>query len=349
MRESLTMIEVALVGVTHCHIEGFVKRIGARDDVNVRSVWDRDVGRAAAVAKAHNTEIADLKNILKDPAVAGVVVYSETDQHQEMIARIAEAGKAMFVEKPLGLGADDAYAARDAILEAGVLFQMGYFSRGDPLLQFVREHISMGSFGKITRIRCCNAHNGALRRALAGPFEWMTDPARAGGGGYADLGTHALDVMLWLLRFSEVVEATATLGSGIGAYASGCDELGEGLMRMKDGCIGSLAASWDDLGRPLPLQVMGTEGYAYIADGKLYFKSDHVDGADGSEWTGKLPEKLPHALDIFFDHLCGRDIHPLVTVEEAAQSSAVMEALMLGAKERAWVRPAYRPHEQPHG
>ena len=52
MRESLTMIEVALVGVTHCHIEGFVKRIGARDDVNVRSVWDRDVGRAAAVAKA---------------------------------------------------------------------------------------------------------------------------------------------------------------------------------------------------------------------------------------------------------------------------------------------------------
>ena len=338
------MIEIALIGVAHCHIQGFAKRIDARDDIKVRFVWDRDRARAADEAKAHGAEVADLESILADKSVSGVVVYSETDQHEDLISRIAEVGKAMFVEKPLGLGADDACAARDAIKQSGVLFQTGYFSRGDPLLRFVKEHIDRGSFGKITRIRCCNAHNGALRRALAGPFEWMTDPARAGGGGYIDLGTHALDVMLWLLRFPKVLEATATLGKGMGAYASGCDELGEGLLRMEDGCIGSLAASWDDVGRPLPLQVMGTDGYAYIADGKLYFKSGHVDGADGSVWSGDLPQKLPHALDIFFDHLVGRDEHPLVTVEEAAQSCVVMEALLLGAKEQTWVKPAYRRH-----
>ena len=336
------MIEVALIGVAHCHIQGFSKRIEARDDVKARYVWDHDVARAADVAETHGADVAELETILADESVSGVVVYSEIDQHWELISRIAEAGKAMFVEKPLGLGVADAYAARDAIKQSGVLFQTGYFSRGDPLLRFVRKHIDKGSFGKITRIRCCNAHNGALRRALAGPFEWMTDPARAGGGGYIDLGTHALDVMLWLLQFPKVLEATAMLGNGISAYASGCDELGEGLLIMEDGCIGSLAASWDDLGRPLPLQVMGTEGYAFIADGKLYFKSEHVDGADGSVWSGNLPEKLPHALDIFFDHLLGRDAHPLVTAEEAAQSSVVMEALLLGAEKRAWVKPAYR-------
>ena len=74
----------------------------------------------------------------------------------------AAAGKHMFVEKPLGMGAVDAYRMAEAIEKAGVLFQTGYFMRGNPIHLFLREQIAAGSFGKITRIRHSNCHAGSL-------------------------------------------------------------------------------------------------------------------------------------------------------------------------------------------
>ena len=51
----------------------------------------------------------------------------------------------------------------EAIDKAGVLFQTGYFTRGDPKVLFIREHIRNGSFGTITRARYSNCHAGSLK------------------------------------------------------------------------------------------------------------------------------------------------------------------------------------------
>ena len=88
----------------------------------------------------------------------------------------------------------------------------------------------------------------------------------------------------------------------------------------------------------MTLQICGTEGHAVIINGDLYFKSSHVDGADGkTPWTD-LPPAKPASLDAFLDAVEGKEA-VLVTVREAAARNAVMEALYTGAQNGTWVAP----------
>ena len=67
-------------------------------------------------------------------------------------------------------------------------------------------------------------------------------------------------------------------------------------------------------------------------------KSSLVEGADGnSPWTA-LPEQQPHAFELFLNAVVGKSGQELVTVQEAAYRSAVMEALYQAAEKQAWVK-----------
>jgi predicted dehydrogenase len=331
------MVQIALVGAAHIHTPGFVKRIQARSDVQVKYVWDHDGARAGRQAEALSAlPVTDLDKIWCDKQVAGAVICSETNRHEPLVLAAAQAGKALFVEKPLGLGAEDAYRMADAIARAGVIFQTGYFQRGNPVHLFLREQVAQGHFGKITRVRLSNCHAGSLKGWFDTDWRWMADLAQAGVGAFGDLGTHVLDILLWLVG-EDVESVTASLGVATGRYGP-CDEYGEGMLRFRSGVVASLAAGWVDVANPVTLVLSGTEGHAYVAEGRLYFQSSYVPGADGKEpWTA-LPEAWPHAFELYLDSLQGKDV-PLVPVREAALRSAVMEALYQAAANRQWVTP----------
>jgi len=327
----------ALVGCAHIHTPGFLKRLKERDDVTVKFVWDHDAGRAKKNADELGTSITDnLDSIWNDSEITSVVICSETDRHEALIEAAAKAGKHIFAEKPLGFGAEDSYRMAKIIEDAGVQFQTGYFMRGNPINIFLREQIQKGSFGKITRIRFSNCHSGALGDWFATDWRWMADVKQAGVGAFGDLGTHVLDIAIWML--GEVESVTAQIDTAIERYA-GCDEFGEGIMRFKNGVVGTLAAGWVDVSDPVKLEIAGTEGHAHVVSGKLYFKSEHVDGADGeSAWTD-LPAERPHAFSQFFDAMTNKGAPQLVTPQEAAYCCAVMEAFYAGDKSKAWVSP----------
>ena len=326
---------LALVGGAHIHTPGFIDRINKRSDVQIKYVWDHDPVRAQKRAEALKSEsISVLDTIWDDASIQGVIICSETDRHEPLVLAAAGAGKHLFVEKPLGMGAVDAYRMADAIQKAGVLFQTGYFMRGNPTLRFLKEQIEAGSFGKITRYRHTNCHSGSLGGWFDTEWRWMADRSQAGCGAFGDLGTHVLDIMLWLM--GQVRSVTASLDTATRRYGD-IDEFGEGLMKFENGCIGSLAAGWVDVTHPVSLILSGTEGHAYIANGQLFLQSGKIPAADGkSPWTD-LPPAWPHAFELFLDALTGKDHAPLVTAHEAAYRSAVMEALYTGAEKRTWI------------
>ncbi len=163
----------------------------------------------------------------------------------------------------------------------------------------------------------------------------MADPSQAGVGAFGDLGTHALDLLLWMM--GEVKEVTASIRPVTGRYGE-CDETGEGILNFANGAIGTLAAGWVDVAHPVSHVVSGTEGHAYVANGQLFFQSEHVPGADGKTPWEKLPAAWPHAFELFLDALNGQQV-PLVTVAEAAVRSSVMEALYEAARTRSWSAP----------
>lgn len=330
------MTTVALIGCAHIHTPGFARRLLARDEVTVKSVWDHQEELAQKYSAELGANIVELDSIWSDHEIDAVIICSETDRHQPLVEAAALAKKHMFVEKPLGMGAADAYAMASVIESAGVLFQTGYFQRGNPNHLFIKEHIEKGSFGQISRLRHSNCHAGSLRDIFTPDFLWMTDLNQAGVGAFGDLGTHSLDIMLWLL--GDVDSVTATINVGPDNY-NGCDEYGEGLLQYRSGAIGSLAAGWIDIAHPVNLILSGTEGHAHVNNGQLYFKSNLVEGADGEKpWTD-LPAEWPHAFELFLDAVGGKDNIPLVGAQEAAVRSDVMEALYMAASKREWVQP----------
>jgi predicted dehydrogenase len=331
------MKKIALVGCAHIHTPNFVKKLAARSDLQVAAVWDHDATRAQKNAEQLKCGcVASPEAIWQDKSIDAVAICSETNRHGDLVIPAAEAGKHLFVEKPLGFSAADAWAMAAAINKAGVLFQTGYFMRGQPIQQFIKQQLAAGAFGKVTRIRLSNCHAGSLGGWFDLDWRWMADPAIAGCGGFGDLGTHVLDILLWWLD-SVPERVLANVEVVTGRYGN-CDESGEGLLRFPNGCCASLAAAWVDVADPVPLQVCGTEGHAHVSNGQLFFTSKHVEGADGkSPWTA-LPAAQPHAFDLFLDAVTGKQVC-LVSADEAALRNAVMEAMYASTKDQRWHKP----------
>ena len=341
------MTQIAFVGCAHIHTPGFINMISRRSDVAVTAVWDPDTRRSTFRADQLKAKVSpSAEAIFADDSIKSVVICSETNRHDQLVAMATKARKHLFVEKPLGMGGRDGYAMAQAIEDAGVQFQTGYFQRSDPKNRFIKELIAKGSLGKISKVYASNAHSGALGNLFGSKpdaphddWRWMADPAVAGVGAFGDLGTHALDILLWWL--GDVSAATAQIDSVTNTYP-GCDESGQGLMRFKTGATAVLNAGWVDHADPVTYIVSGTEGRAAVINGQL-----HVVSRKDSRFTNdtivranEMPPAAPHAFELFLDALVGRDLAvPLVGAREAAYRSSVMEAMYEGAKANTWVVP----------
>ena len=333
------VVSLALVGGAHIHTPGYLEHIKTTPGLKLKSVWDADAARAAKRAEICGSKVVtNLGEILQDPEIAGVIICSETNRHSELVPLVAAAKKPMFVEKPLGIAAADAGAMAEAIEKSGVWFTTGYYQRGVGAHRFLKEQIAKGSFGKITRARCSNCHDGALAGLFDGEFRWMTDPKQAGGGGFADLGTHVLDLLMWF--FGDLDSVTADVKSVTGKFGADCEESGEALLKFKNGVTATFAAGWVDVENQVTTQISGTEGHAMIYRGQLFFKSAKVEGADGMRAWKKLPESLPSPLDQFLETVGGKAGPGAIPAREAAARVSTMETLLRSAREHTWLKPA---------
>lgn len=329
------MLNVAIAGCAHIHTPFFIKRLLARsNEVKIVGVFDHDAVRAAKNAEATGAPVLKLDEIMQNDNIQLVIICSETNLHEELVTKAINGGKNIYVEKPLGFAAEDAARMADKIDKAGVLFNTGYMRRSSPDFILLRKLIAQKAFGTITRVRLSNCHSGSLGKWFDTDWRWMADPKIAGCGAFGDLGTHILDILLWW--FGSPAKVTADIRTVTGHYPD-CDETGEAILSYKDGPIATLAAAWLDVADPVTTLISGTQGCATIINGQLFLKSENIPGADGkSPWTD-LPKALPHPLDLLINAIAGDKDAPLVTPQEAAERSRIMESLYASAAQKSWV------------
>lgn len=337
-------ITMALVGCAHIHTPGFVNLLKGRSDATVKYVWDPNRVRSEKWAgELGATVVEDVNQIWDDPAVKAVVICSETNRHPALVKAAARSGKHMFVEKPLGITGGESRAMAKHIESAGLLFTTGYFMRTDPKHLFLKQQVEAGAFGQITRVSAWNCHSGSLGGWFdekpndpANSWRWMADVDQAGVGGFGDLGTHSLDILMWI--FGDIESVTADIRVVTGRYGPRTDETGQALLKMRSGAMGTLTAGWLDLASPVTLMISGNEGFASIVDGKLFFRSNKVAGAKGDKpWTD-LPSAPQAPLHQFVNAVSGKPGQPLVTPKEAAERVVAMEAMYESAKAGRWVK-----------
>lgn len=140
---------------------------------------------------------ADWRDLVADPRIGAVSVTAPNHLHAQIGVAVAEAGKHLWIEKPVGLNAADAEAVRRAVQAAGVSSAVGFNYRNVPAVMRARSAIDSGAIGRPTHARVhlftdYAAHPG-------GPMSWRFALDRGGHGVLGDLASHGIDLVRFLL------------------------------------------------------------------------------------------------------------------------------------------------------
>jgi predicted dehydrogenase len=174
------------------------------------AVADEVPGRAEGAAEQFGfaTALRDWRDVAADPRVAAVSVTAPNFLHREIGVAMAEAGKHLWIEKPVGLSAGDARAVAAAAAAAGVQSAVGFNYRNAPAVEAARELIAAGELGTVTHARIQLFSDYAAHPD--GALTWRYERARGGSGVLGDLASHGVDLARFLLgEISALVADTA--------------------------------------------------------------------------------------------------------------------------------------------
>lgn len=163
------------------------------------AVADEVPGRAEQAAERYSfaTATRDWREIAADPRVQAVSITAPNFLHREIGVAMAEAGKHLWIEKPVGLTAADPRAVADAAAAAGVRGTVGFNYRNAPAVAAARDMIASGEIGTVTHVRIRLLSDYAAHPD--GALTWRYERERGGSGVLGDLASHGIDLARHLL------------------------------------------------------------------------------------------------------------------------------------------------------
>jgi myo-inositol 2-dehydrogenase/D-chiro-inositol 1-dehydrogenase len=186
--------------------------------------------------------------------VEAVAICSSTETHAPLIAAGADAGKAIFCEKPVSHGLVEVDRALEAVRQAGVPFQIGFNRRFDPAHQSVRDAVASGRVG--------DPH--LLRITSRDPYPPPASYVRVSGGIFLDMTIHDFDMARYVTG-SEVVEVYARGAVRIDPSFADAGDVDTALVVLEheNGCITTIDNSRQtSYGYDQRVEVFGPGGMA---------------------------------------------------------------------------------------
>lgn len=309
----------------------------------------------------------DYRALLAREDIDAVSICTPNALHEEMAIAAMRAGKHVYLDKPVAVTAESAERMLRVQRETGVKCQVVLNNRFFPSTLRARQLVQEGRLGEILSFTCRYLHSGSV------------DPCRAmgwkqglQGGVLLDMGSHALDLLTWLIGLpQDVLCAERTLyperptaGGGV------CRELAEDhalmMLRMKNGALGTVEASKIATGTSdeMTLEICGAKGalrWNLMEPSYLeYYDQQAADAPYGGtrgytriECVGKYPAPggsfLPakntvgwdrghiHCYYSFLDCVA-HDRQPSPSLEEGVILQRLMEEMQASARTGSWVR-----------
>lgn len=166
----------------------------------VSAVYDVYAEGAEAVGADLGARVASSpEDLIESDDVDAVAICSSTDTHIDLLVAAAEAGKAVFIEKPLSLDLAEVERGVAAVEAAGIAVQVGFNRRFDASHKAVRDRVMAGDVGDVQMVRITS------RDPAPPPVEYI----KVSGGIFLDMTIHDFD-MARFVTGSEVVEVYAT-------------------------------------------------------------------------------------------------------------------------------------------
>ncbi|GAA2685946.1 MULTISPECIES: Gfo/Idh/MocA family protein [Actinosynnema] len=328
-------VRIGVVGLRHGarHVAGFQATGGV---ARVNAVCDLDTARAAtAVERVAGCRAVPWEDMLDPELVDAVVVSLPNDLHADYARAALEAGLHVVVEKPLCPSGVQARELAALAEERGLVLAALHDFRVEPAHWAARQLVLSGALGRVYAVR-----TRWLRRDNA-PGGWYRDRDRAGGGVLLDLGTHRVDLALWMLGFPQVTTAHATTSRALlerRADGGDVEDTAIAYLELEGGV--AVHAEFSFLGH-LPraedvlLELRGTEGALRVANvGDSYRDYElTVFRGEGGVHEQTRYAQLPEAPSLYSDFAAAvaTGAAPACPGEQAATVAELVDRLYTAA------------------
>jgi predicted dehydrogenase len=268
LRKSPKRIGLAIIGAGRVGL--FRGEVAARHpQVDFIGVADLKPERAKLVGDKCKAEFvtSDFRELLKRPEVTAAIISTDEHLHVEPILAAVERKLALLIEKPLATELADSQRVLTAIQKSGADAVVGYTQRFRRKWLSVKEKVRTGALGDVTLV----TSRAFMNRLVAlDNYKRTNDPATISP--MVISGTHALDVVMWMMEAKRPVEIYArSVDKALGPLVNGIDATA-GVITFDDGSIYHAAISWalpivwPGAVYSLEVGITGTEGVITVDD-----------------------------------------------------------------------------------
>lgn len=331
---------VAIIGagaIHGCHVAALQQTPG----VYLHALVDIDAAKGAALARRYGCEFyTDYRQMLLDTRIDAVHICTPHHLHREMIIEALAAGKQVFSEKPLGLSLAEVALIREAASHAQGVLGVCYQNRYNPTSQAIRQQLADGGIGPLRGIKASLtwSRGGNYYR----PDGWRGRFATEGGSLLINQAIHTLDLMQWfaggVTRVKGVVDST---------LLSGLIETEDSAMAMLEftgGACGVFhATTCYSTDAALSLEIDGELGRLRLEENQLWRVSgnDRTLLAHDTPPTGNARnywgDGHRRAIQQFYATVRDPARPAHISLEDAARSLAIVEAIYRSSQIRQWI------------
>lgn len=217
-------LRLAIVGLDHGHVDGFLADALRREDVKLVGVVEPKPALAASFAARFKIpptiQFSSLETMLTSAKPEAVMVFTSTFDHRSVVEACAPHGVHVMMEKPLAVSMEHARAmaaaARRHHIRVLVNYETTWYPSHELAYTLVRRQ---GALGDLRKIVVRDGHQGPKEIGCPESFlVWLTDPVLNGAGALTDFGCYGANLATWLLdgqRPTRVTAVTQTLKPGV--------------------------------------------------------------------------------------------------------------------------------------
>ena len=214
LAETPVPIRVAVVGLEHGHVSGFLNDLPHHPEVHLVAIIEPDTTLAAKYEQQYKLDHS-LFYTEVDPAVAAtnpqaLLVYTSIAGHRKAIEAAAKNHLTVMVEKPLTMTLADALTIRETARKANIQVLVNYETTWYPSNRAVYDEIQQGQLGDLRKVVIHDGHEGPREIHVQPEFlKWLNDPKQNGEGALYDFGCYGADLMTWFMKGETPIAVTA--------------------------------------------------------------------------------------------------------------------------------------------
>jgi predicted dehydrogenase len=287
------------------------------------AVMRRNGELAKDYAQRHNVPkwYNDAEGLINDPEVDAVYIATPPSFHKEYTLRAAQAGKPVYVEKPMALNSEECQTMIEACKKAGVPLFVAYYRRALERFLKIKELIDSGTIGDVRFVNILFFQPNPIDPEKELP--WRVLPEISGGGLFVDLAPHMLDFLDYILGPITSVQGLAS--NQVGLYPA--EDIVSGAFRFQSGVQGIGTWCFSSFRKNDNTEIIGSKGkISFSTFDAQPIKLTTLNGE--TEYAVAYPQHIQQPLiQLVVDDLIGIG-HCPSTGETALRTTWVMDQML---------------------